>query len=63
MCGCVLDSDSSGCVPGVGPYDDKLLISVKIVESFDYANDKSFCQWTLFYGNNHVTKDGDVTLK
>jgi hypothetical protein len=42
MCGCVLDSDSSGCVTGVGPYDHKLLISVKAVECFDYANDKSF---------------------
>jgi len=36
---CVLDSDSSGCVPGVRLYDDKLLISVKEVECFDYAND------------------------
>ena len=39
MCGCVLGSDSSGCVPVVGPYDDKLLSSVEGVEYFDDAND------------------------
>jgi len=39
MGGCVLDSDSSGCVPGLGAYDDKLLSSLKGVEYFDYAND------------------------
>jgi hypothetical protein len=39
MCACVLDSDSLGCVPVVGPYDDKLLSSVKGVEYFDYVND------------------------
>ena len=39
MCGCVLDSDSSGCFPGVGPYDDKLLSSMKGVEYFEDEKD------------------------
>ena len=39
MCGCVLDSDNSGCVPEVGCYDDKLLSSMKGVEYFHYSND------------------------
>ena len=63
MCGCVLDSDSSGCVPVVGPYDDNLLSSVKGMEYFDYAKKVSFCHRTLFYRYNHVTKDCNVTLK